>query len=67
MWLVYNLPGIVVNLDTRRALKIDLCIRTSCMVLILFIYDNILENKEDARKRNDNTVNILHLARHLIF
>lgn len=66
MWLVYNFPGIVVSLDIRRALKIDLCIHTLCMVLILFIYDNILENK-DAKKRNDKTVNILHLARHFIF
>lgn len=29
MWLVYNFPGIVVSLDIRRALKIDLCIHTS--------------------------------------
>lgn len=51
MKLLHNkLQGFEVSLDIRCALKIDLCIRTISMVFILFIHNNILGNKEEAKK-----------------
>lgn len=67
MKLLHNkLQGFEVSLDIRCALKIDLCIRTISMVFILFIHNNILGNKEEAKKELIMLINAVNIPVHVL-